>query len=98
MPENCESSIQESYNPGQQQRYFKLTPKAHAPEVTKEWPAKKMPWYYQHALQWILILIAIPIALARKHVPDDSWIEFVLEMVLVWIAIMVILPPREVYY
>ena len=77
------------------QRYFKLTPKARAPEVTREWPAEKMPWYYQYALQWMLLLIALPIVYTRIHVSEDTWLAYILEMVLIWFFIQIILPPRE---
>ena len=78
------------------QRYFKLTPKGRAPKVHMEWPAEEeIPWYYAYFLHVILIIVAIPVAMARKDVPDDGWLAFFLDAILIWIFVVVIMPPRE---
>jgi hypothetical protein len=74
------------------QRYFKVTPKGRAPKVTRIWPAEEIPWYSQYYLDFLLLLIAIPIVYARSKVPDGGWVAFGLEIILVWIVIMLIYP------
>lgn len=82
---------------GDGQRYFKVTPKGRAPKVTWVWPAEKLPWYYQYALHWILITAAIPLIYLRPRVSDDGWIGYILEVILIFIFIQIILPPRDQY-
>ncbi len=79
------------------QRYFKLTPKGRAPEVTMEWPAAEMPWYIRYAYDWMLLLIALPVLLARAIVDSDGLVAFGLEVVLIGIFFMwlVTLPPEQ---
>ena len=78
------------------QRYFKVTPKGRAPKVHMEWPAEeKIPWYYYYTLHGILMIIAIPVVIARRNVPGDTWLACLLDMVLVVLVIMIIQPPNE---
>jgi hypothetical protein len=75
---------------GDGQRYFKVTPKGRAPEVHMEWPAEEeIPWYYRYFLDFVLILIAVPLIYARTKVLDDGWVACVIEMILVFIALLV---------
>ena len=70
------------------QRHFKVTPKGRAPEVTRVWEVKDTPWYVRYAIDWILLLFAIPLILLRTLVPDDGWVAFTLEVVLIFIFFM----------
>ena len=78
------------------QRYFKVTPKGRAPKVHLEWPAEEeIEWYYAYFMHVILVLIAIPVAMARKDVRDDGWLALILDAILIWIFLAVILPPKK---
>ena len=90
MSERTDPPVKDSN--GSQQRYFKLTPKARAPKVMREWPAEENPWYYYYILDFILIAISIPIIIVRMIVPDDGWVASLLEFVLIAIFIHVIMP------
>jgi hypothetical protein len=75
------------------QRYFKLTSRGRAPKVHLEWPAEEeIPWYYRYFLDFVLILIAIPLIYARTKVLDDGWAAYGIEMILVFIVLLVIQP------
>jgi len=79
------------------QRSLNPTPQGRAPEVTRVWEVKDTPWYVRYAFDWFLLLIALPILIARLLMPDGEWIAFILEILLIGIFFMWLasLPPEK---
>lgn len=97
MVSEKESGRQKAIVVRDKQRYFKVTTKGRAPKVTRVWEADEMPWYIRYAYDWTLLLIALPILVARASVSSDGWVSVALEFILIGIFFMwlVTLPPEE---
>ena len=79
------------------QRYFKVTNKGRAPKVTRVWGVEEKPWYIRYAWDWILLLIAIPLVIAKASISDEGLAAYGIDMILIWIIFLwlVTLPPGE---
>ena len=94
MPEKGDSFYQD-YN--QSQQHIKPTPNTCAPEVTREWPAEKIPWYIQYVFDWILFMIVLLFIVARAVVSNEGWTTFLLVYILIGLFFMwlVTISPEE---